>query len=931
MIVDKKQMETQFEILVVEDTPASLLILKHILTTNGYLVRTASCGLSALQLVEDKAPDLILLDVIMPDIDGFEVCRRLKADDNFKGIPVLFISAMGETSEKVRGFEAGGLDFITKPFNTLEVLARVKLHLTLNELTLRLEQKVEERTMQLMEVNLKLQEEIAERASAEQEKNMGAIALQESVALHRTILQTAMDGFWLVDMQGNILEVNEAYCRMSGFSTYELMSMTISDPEVVETNRDTEAYIRKITAILEDSFETIHRRKDGSLFNVEVRIQYKPANGGLIVVFIRDITLRKQAEEELKKSEEKFSKAFIICPEAMFITSLDDSKFIDVNDVFIKLTGFRKEEVIGSTLSELNLCVDDNQRKQLYEEILKNGFIKNKPIQYRMKTGKIFDFLISSEIIELEGRQCCLNFMPDVTERNIAEKEIRRLSQAVRQSPASVMITDAKGKIEYVNHKVLEITGYSLDELIGSNPSILKSGEMPDEVYRELWNTISSGREWRGDLHNKKKNGEDYWESALISPIFNDNGEITHYLSLEEDITERKDMIKELIVAKEKAELANNLKDAFIANISHEIRTPLNGILGMTALIHDTYAQQASEQDQRIFTSIKRSSKRLINTVEQILNYSRLQIGDFPNNIVPVSLAETLQLLVAKYNKYAFEKLLKINFISTTNNDDIVYIDSSALNTILENLIDNALKFTNEGSVNITLAKDNQSNLCIIIADTGIGISEEYQSHLFEPYLQEDTGYSRPYEGLGLGLPIVKKLIDLSGFSISVKSKKNEGTAFTICFDNQKIKQLENRTVPVERKIINTSKIIQGKKPDILIVEDDETNQFFVTAILKNEYNIAIADSVEKAVNLFAYKSFDLILMDISLKNGCNGLELTEIIRKGSINSDIPIIAVTGHAFASDRRKAFAAGCNDFLTKPFKSSQLLLKIKDFIG
>ena len=161
----------------------------------------------------------------------------------------------------------------------------------------------------------------------------------------------------------------------------------------------------------------------------------------------------------------------------------------------------------------------------------------------------------------------------------VSEEQIHRLSQAIEQSPVSIVITDLAGTIEYANPKFCEVTGYAYDEIIGKNPRILKSGELSDEAYRDMWQTISSGREWRGEFHNRKKNGELFWELASISPIIDDEGTITSYLAVKEDITERKRAEREIIAAKDLAEHSDLLKDAYIANISHEIRTPLNVII----------------------------------------------------------------------------------------------------------------------------------------------------------------------------------------------------------------------------------------------------------------------------------------------------------------------------------------------------------------
>ena len=207
-----------------------------------------------------------------------------------------------------------------------------------------------------------------------------------------------------------------------------------------------------------------------------------------------------------------------------------------------------------------------------------------------------------------------------LSEQILADSERRKLSQAVEQSSVSVIITDITGNIEYVNPKVSEISGYSKNELLGKNPRIFKSGTSPDTYYASLWREILAGNQWKGEILNKKKNGEYFWELMSISPIFGPDGSITHFVSIKEDITRQKTLIEELLAAKEKAEASDKLKMAFIQNISHEIRTPLNGILGISEFI---LQPDITEDDRKAYLAIlNTSSERLISTVTNYLDIS---------------------------------------------------------------------------------------------------------------------------------------------------------------------------------------------------------------------------------------------------------------------------------------------------------------------
>jgi PAS domain S-box-containing protein len=558
--------------------------------------------------------------------------------------------------------------------------------------------------------------------------------------------------------------------------------------------------------------------------------------------------------------------------------------------------------------------------------IVLTGSVNEETAVACMKMGAT-DYVIKGHITRLPyAVQDALEQIKFKNEKEKVEEELIKISRAVEQGPASVLITNQNGDIEFVNQKFCEITGWSKEEVVGKNPRIFKSDNQDNVFYEALWKTLLAGNNWNGEILNKKKNGELYWENLLISPLVNSSGDITHFVAVKEDITEKKRMYNELVKAKESAESANKLKDAFIANISHEIRTPLNGILGMASLIKEIFPGEIKKEDEELFEGIDYSSQRLIRTVDLILNYSRLQVGEYPLFIKKIDIASICQNLVREFTIEANHKSIELSFHNECGETSLNADDNSIVMAI-SNLLGNAIKFSYKGSIKLVLHKNNNEEIIVDVIDNGIGISEEYLDKIFEPYLQEQIGYGRSYDGVGLGLALVKKVLDLNGASVSVKSKKGKGSTFSINFGKavESIEQKMNAKVPYIPAAI--SKI---RRALILIVEDDAINQRTITRFIENNYNSIVTNSSEIALDILQHKNIDLILMDISIAGSKNGLDFTKELKSSSDFSHIPVIAITAHAFEIDKQNALDSGCDDYLAKPFSQKDLLDKISIYL-
>ncbi len=376
------------------------------------------------------------------------------------------------------------------------------------------------------------------------------------------------------------------------------------------------------------------------------------------------------------------------------------------------------------------------------------------------------------------------SFVADVTweiiERKAKEVEIQKLSQAMQQSPASVIITNTNGIIEYVNPKFTKVTGYSFDEVIGKNPRILKSGVTTDDEYKSLWETIRDGKEWKGEFHNVKKSGEVFWELATISPVKNDFGTVTHYIAVKEDITERKMAEKALVRSEAKLKELNTTKDKFFSIIGHDIKSVFNSLLLATDLLKQHIELQNFEEIALLSDMLKEAAQNGYALLDNLLSWSRMQTGRVKYNPVSINLFDTFRVVLSLYKPSLEEKNISVD-VDIDKSAEIV-ADRFMLETVLRNLISNAIKFSKSGDTIQLIAKHIDGSIKISVIDQGVGIDENDIPKLF----RIETSYSTPgtnnETGTGLGLILCKEFVRKHNGKIWVESKLGVGTSihFTI-------------------------------------------------------------------------------------------------------------------------------------------------------
>ena len=371
------------------------------------------------------------------------------------------------------------------------------------------------------------------------------------------------------------------------------------------------------------------------------------------------------------------------------------------------------------------------------------------------------------------------------------EVQLKKLSRAVEYSPSSIVVTDKSGRIEYVNPKFTKITGYTYDEAIGQNPRIMKSGKQSAELYKELWSTIASGKEWRGELCNKRKNGQLYWESVSISSITNESGQIVNYVAVKEDISERKKMEETIRLHNEKLETLVEERTTHImelerqrmeyeklaasgrmaATVAHEINNPLSAVKGGFLLIKDSIPKDSKYYSY--VDVIDKEMDRIARIVKQMFNFNKPYQGKISCFDSIVSIREVVSMLKG----LGHESGVMIDFNCS---DDLIEVSMSQdyFKQVLYNIIKNAIEASGEGKRVEINTKVNSDRLIVMISDLGEGMSDEVCSKIFEPFFTTKDKYAD--SGLGLGLATTKVIVETMGGSIDCISEKGKGTAFTL-------------------------------------------------------------------------------------------------------------------------------------------------------
>jgi PAS domain S-box-containing protein len=632
----------------------------------------------------------------------------------------------------------------------------------------------------------------------------------------------------------------------------------------------------------------------------------------------QDITERLLAEKELRKFK-------TISDQSNYGAAITDlnGKLLYVNDQFAQMHGWNSKDLIHESLNILHNEQQLPKVNELLQELKAEGSMASMEVGHVRKDGSVFPTLMNASIIYDEHNLPIFmaSTVIDITEITAAKLELLKLTQAVVQNPASIIITDPEGSIEYANPRFIEMMGYEAGEVIGEKSKLFLEGVIPDEMQKELLSTIRNGDVWKSEFENTKKNGEVFWENVSISPIKNETGDIVNFVAIMEDISERKELMEDLTNAKEKAQESDKLKTHFMNNISHEVRTPLNGILGFG----DIMMQEGLTRDERLIYHkiLIQSSNRLMKTIDDIMDISLINEGLIKPMFSAFLLPDLLESFIDRLKENCASGNIFVSLeIPPNAKDMVIHSDREMLGKILWQLLSNAAKFTSQGKINygfLNLKNETQ----FYVKDTGQGIAADKLEVIFKPFVQEDVSSTRGYEGSGLGITIARGLVEVLGGKLWVESKKSKGTSvfFTLPLIHVK---------PEKEPVVNKTPRLQVlDNPVILIAEDDESNYQLMKAVIQRAgYSTLHAYNGADAVE-FCHKfpEISLVFMDMKMPV-MHGLEATALIK--AFRPELPVVAVTAYAQTGDRQKMLQAGCDEYLAKPVKVNDLKDMIKKML-
>ena len=643
----------------------------------------------------------------------------------------------------------------------------------------------------------------------------------------------ANDFIILLDENFRFIEVNERVVDFYGYTREELIGMHASNLRAPETKKDFMEQIKRAPVSGKTLYETIHQRKDGSRFPVEISLRTIDIEGKTFYqAIIRDISERKQAENELQIAHQRLLDIIEFIPDATFVID-KDKKVIAWNRALEKMTGIPKQDIIGKGdyaysvpfYGKLRAIIidlidkDDPETQALYDEFEKIDNIINVEVFVPgLYNGRGAHVLVTaSPLLDPKGnRYGAIETVRDITEHKEHEKALQeseyKYRELVEHANSIILHWMRDGRITFLNEFGQRFFGYSAGEIIGRHvigtivPAIESDGRDLNRLMEQI--LLDPVAFERNINENMRRNGERVWIAWTNRIVHDAQGRVAEILSIGTDITELKqaeetirelnaglerrvaERTAELAVAMDKAQEADRIKSAFLASMSHELRTPLNSIIGFTGMVLQGLAGPLNEEQTKQLGMVRGSARHLLDLINDILDISKIEAGQFNILSENFDLRGSIEKTVQIISPLADKKNILLHSRIEDNISDMRG-DQRRVEQIILNLLNNAVKFTDHGEIHLNCYLDN-GFVTLSVKDTGIGIKPENINMIFEAFRQVDAGTARTQEGTGLGLNITKKLVEMMGGSIHVKSEWEKGSTFTVILPITKERENES-------------------------------------------------------------------------------------------------------------------------------------------
>lgn len=761
-----------------------------------------------------------------------------------------------------------------------------------------------------------------------------------------SFFHSSPDLLFVFDPESYIIEVNKTAADKLGYKTDELLGKSMFDLHPPGKRAECERYLNEILDGKRSYCPLPLVMKSGELLIVETKIGRGVWNGADVIYSVsKDVTDRVKAEEAARENEERYRILFSNINDAVFVHEFTDDempgKFIEANDVACQRLGYTREELLNMSPKDIDAPEGWALVPGVMAKLKADSHIMWEGIHVT-KGGKKIPVEISNHLFEMEGRRVILSAVRDITDRKASEELLRRSEEKYRKIFENVRDTfyqaDINGIITDISPSIERYSGYQPDELIGMKVETLYNDPKEREALLKILYEKGEVRDYI--IHLVHKDRRLVYVSANIHLLYGPDGkpfsiegslrDVSERFQAQEKIQESEQLLRkqneeyailteELKIARDKAEESDHLKSAFLANMSHEIRTPMNGIVGFSQMLGDPSLRK--DEREAFIKIVNSSCEQLLHIINDIIDISKIEAGQVDFLESTFSIRELLEEVYSFFLPAAKE--IKIELALDPVPADIeenIISDRTKIRQMLDNLMSNALKFTNSGRVVISCGLEDQF-IRFMVKDTGIGIRPGMQEIIFERFRQADTSFAKTHSGTGLGLSISKAFVEKMGGSIGVISEEGKGSSFWFRLPYNPF------TGGIENEVPVTKKSKAGEKITVLVVEDEEINWLYINEILKKQAKLLHAVNGVVALDLVKKnQDIDLVLMDIKLPD-INGLELTKMIK--AINKNLPVVAQTAYALAGDREKALNAGCVEYLTKPVRRDELLNLVSDF--